>query len=723
MLELDSRSPVSWRQFAILMIGCLGLGSRVLGDQPREVARREAVTFTGRVVDVVTAKPVSGASIVVDRLLPGIPASDLPAWAGKTSLTTDNDGRFELTFPPEQAAEGRLSIALGIAHSDYIPRKSSAPLPLVDVLTGRKGGDRPVFETIKLQKGVEYSGRVITPKGKPAAGVAVELVQWGDDGNPSEHLGDETIGTTDRHGRFRLRGPKTHQLAIYVTPTEYAPFQQFWGTDDPENQPDLWAPTDLGQLRLTPGVRLSGRLIDVQGRPIVNQLITARSIFSRHVRTAKTNVDGRFTFAPLRQGNYILLGEGQLQGLNYDISARPITALGTVFGPTKVFLRDGIVPDCVVLRELPSVVIDMKFVDGKDRPIRGNFVAIGGVLPAINNQPVQHEAIFEHEGLAASINGPEQEDKSEDLQWAAQVAADAGGRLVLRVPKGLREGQIYTLPPNESIAISSRLGEGKPLKPCGTGQFEDLDADIKGVTFIYHQSPRIMATVLTEDGESPAVNIQVNSLFNDEGEEFGAGFVEQADGRYRSLNLLPDQDYEITAWATGFVPNRVHRLRPIEGASIDLTLTLRRQPKPIASGDFAPPFLIKTLAGNTLALNDLRGKFVLLHFWSPDVDSCVEELPHIKAIRDRFGTSDRLTMLGLCLVSDPKAAVEFIKEKRISWPQAILRDRAADSIVIAYQAGDVPKTFLIGPDGKIVARDLAGDKVAEAVAKVLVPEE
>lgn len=49
----------------------------------------------------------------------------------------------------------------------------------------------------------------------------------------------------------------------------------------------------------------------------------------------------------------------------------------------------------------------------------------------------------------------------------------------------------------------------------------------------------------------------------------------------------------------------------------------------------------------------------------------------------------------------------------------ILRDRVADSIVLEYDAGEVPKTFLIGPDGKLVAKELAGDGVVEAVAKAL----
>jgi hypothetical protein len=63
--------------------------------------------------------------------------------------------------------------------------------------------------------------------------------------------------------------------------------------------------------------------------------------------------------------------------------------------------------------------------------------------------------------------------------------------------------------------------------------------------------------------------------------------------------------------------------------------------------------------------------------------------------------------------------ITVIKEKGLSWPQVILRDHVADSILLEYDAGEVPKTFLIGPDGKLVAKELAGEGVVDAIAKAL----
>ena len=53
------------------------------------------------------------------------------------------------------------------------------------------------------------------------------------------------------------------------------------------------------------------------------------------------------------------------------------------------------------------------------------------------------------------------------------------------------------------------------------------------------------------------------------------------------------------------------------------------------------------------------------------------------------------------------------------WPQAILRDRGADPIIQEYDGWCPPKSFLIGPDGAIQARDLSGDQVEGVVAEAL----
>ncbi len=172
------------------------------------------------------------------------------------------------------------------------------------------------------------------------------------------------------------------------------------------------------------------------------------------------------------------------------------------------------------------------------------------------------------------------------------------------------------------------------------------------------------------------------------------------------------------ATSAGFVPNRVERVKLREGAVADLTLVLRRQLKRPEVGDPAPPFFVKTLSGEAIGLHDLRGKFVLLHFWHPQVDNCAADFPHLKAVRTRFGRPERLVILGFCLANDPKQILRLIKDKGLVWPQVFARDGWSDATVLEYEVG-IPATILIGPDGRVIVRDLQGPQIEEAVAKAL----
>ncbi len=680
---------------------------------------RAGVSFRGQVVDLATGKGIPGATVVLKRVLPGIPAADQPHWAGNSTFTTDKDGAFTVAFPPEQLAERRLAICIAISHPAYISRKSNAPAPVVEILTARNGGDPVPFEKINLQKGIEHSGLVVDPRSRPVAGAMVEASRWSSDENPSDRFTDDMETVTGPDGRFRLRLPKSQQLAIFINALEFAPFQHYWGPDDHENDAGYSAPTDLGQLVLQSGVRLSGRLLDTKGLPIAGQTIKAQSIYGRCSRTARSNADGTFSFGPLRQGNYLIVGAGQSLGPDFDLNSEAVTTEGSVFEPKKVYVRDGIVPDSLVIRELETVAVDVRFVDGHDRPVRGNVVGIWGTLPINVNPPAEQPAVFEGDSPREIINGEEREDTSRDSNWAVQLAPDASGRLRARVPKGLHDAQIATQPPNETFAIRSRIGADKPMKPVGAGSLESIDNDIHGVTFVYYDAPALIVKVKTEDGELPTLNMQIGATFQVDGEESEASFVEQPNGLFRSQNLVPDQEYELAAWATGFVPNTLKRVRLAERQSLELCLTLKRAPEALTKGTPAPPFVAKSVSGGCFALDEMRGKVVLLHFWSLDLANSDQELPPIRAIVDRFGADNRIAVLGMCLCSDRAQAIRFFEEKKISWPQVVLRDRHADSIVLAFGATDVPKVILIGADGAVLANGLSGDDIAVAVRKAL----
>ncbi len=720
MTDLFSTAPLFGLMVVAIVLGVTRPVS-VSGGQPPAAVRADrdatkqaqGVSFQGRVVDLDDDRPIEGAEVVVERsvLIPfGEPE---PGWAGRTKLRTDAQGRFTITFPPEQVAEPRIQIALTVNHPDYVSRQAYLS-PLISLLRGREFGDRPFFEKVTLEKGLVFSGKIVTPEGEPAANVPFTFVNWTGRNNdrPSWFVND-TTGRTDGQGRFRLRMPKTQTLTISVAPKDYALFYQFWGTDRPDQNTDIWAPTELGQLVLERGQVITGRMLDVQGRPIAGEHVIADGLRYQHNRMATTQADGSFRFAPVRPGNYTVYADGQHTAGSVETSARPMPHGVHPIRPAHVFFRKGQRPAAVELRELPSVSVEVHYVDSKGLPTRAGFATLGGTVP---NEPVKLNG--QHFGAATKnslTDLEENEEQDQQMVWGRQLLANTDGRIHFHVPKGLREASLFAIPPDETIAYKTRLTENGPLKYWGGGQLGTIDAD-RTITVVSYHSPTVMASVQT-DAEQVPERLEISARFIANRHSYADSFTRQSDGRYRSVSLMPDHEYQFSASAQGYVPNRVHRLTLKEASFTELALILRAEPKPPEVGKPAPPFLVKALDGQVLSPDDLRGKFVLIHFWMPNLGLKDESI--LKAMHERYGKDGRLTMIGFSLADDPADAAKLIKDHGLTWPQVVLRDGGADPIALEYRARHPFKSFLIGPDGTLVARDLEGDGIEKAIAEAI----
>jgi len=114
----------------------------------------------------------------------------------------------------------------------------------------------------------------------------------------------------------------------------------------------------------------------------------------------------------------------------------------------------------------------------------------------------------------------------------------------------------------------------------------------------------------------------------------------------------------------------------------------------------APAFDLPRLAGpGRTALEDLRGKVVVLNIWASWCDPCRAESPLLerwhKKISARGGT-----VLGVDVLDVSGDARDFVDEYGLTYPQ--LRD-TDDSLRPDYGANGVPETVVIDRGGRISA--------------------
>ena len=369
------------------------------------------------------------------------------------------------------------------------------------------------------------------PKGKPAAEVPYHFVNWYGV-NSSRYFTDiYDEGQTDVEGRIRFRTTKSQALALYVMPPRpararfpYGPYQHFYSAARPDNPPTTWIPTDLGRMVLSRGVRLSGRLVDAQGQPIAGQTIKAYPVIGGDQHLATTEADGSFSLGPLRPANYIIYGQGQDGFGSVDRDAPALSKPIRVFRPVRVYLKEGAILRSLGAAQMPTVRVEVRFVDSQGRPAVGGPAKVWGVMPTEqgHGDPFgPHTAIGG--GIVSQINDPEPKDTSERIDWAVQDRADADGRIIFLAPRGLLDASLSTYSFDETIAYKTRLEAKGPLKHWGGGGLGLLDRDRK-ITIVCYRAPTVFVTIKTDDGEKPE-NLEVDASFVSNGGSYSEGFT------------------------------------------------------------------------------------------------------------------------------------------------------------------------------------------------------
>jgi peroxiredoxin len=156
-------------------------------------------------------------------------------------------------------------------------------------------------------------------------------------------------------------------------------------------------------------------------------------------------------------------------------------------------------------------------------------------------------------------------------------------------------------------------------------------------------------------------------------------------------------------------------------STVDAGVTTLRTVVYLKPGDTAPELAAPSLDGTTLKLSDYKGKFVLLDFWATWCGPCVAEIPNLQATYEAFGKDRRFVMISLSSDSEPDAPRKFARAKGIAWAQAFLGSDWSNPVAKNYGISAIPQIMLIGPDGKMLARDLRGSKIRDAVARALGP--
>ena len=125
----------------------------------------------------------------------------------------------------------------------------------------------------------------------------------------------------------------------------------------------------------------------------------------------------------------------------------------------------------------------------------------------------------------------------------------------------------------------------------------------------------------------------------------------------------------------------------------------------------APVFTLKNLKGNSVKLEDLKGKVVVVDFWATWCGPCIASMPKMQELANKYNDVEFL-FIDTFERGDPaetqKKVENLISKNKYNFN--VLLD-VESAVSKAYKVDYIPSKFIIGKDGKILALDPSEDSM------------
>lgn len=131
-------------------------------------------------------------------------------------------------------------------------------------------------------------------------------------------------------------------------------------------------------------------------------------------------------------------------------------------------------------------------------------------------------------------------------------------------------------------------------------------------------------------------------------------------------------------------------------------------------GTVAPDFAGEDVDGNPMKLSDLRGKYVLVDFWSSGCTWCRAETPNIVKTYEDFKDKN-FTVLAASLDVKREDWIKAMEEDGLYWPSLLMSAEDRKTMGMKYNVKGIPLILLVDTEGKILARGLRGEEIYNAV--------
>ena len=277
------------------------------------------------------------------------------------------------------------------------------------------------------------------------------------------------------------------------------------------------------------------------------------------------------------------------------------------------------------------------------------------------------------------------------------------GTVKMKSPDSLQNSQFINSPINEAhLAYLDFIG----------GQIQDLAA---------RMNEKVMQATPEQQNDS-AFNAQLNQEYRqllDERTQKQQQYVRDHHDSYFSVVALSESvssDFDVEEIEPLFLSIDEKYRTSFPGKAFAQRIEAA---KTIGIGKKAPGFTQNDPDGNPVSLSDFQGKYVLLDFWASWCGPCRQENPNL--VKAYAAYKDKgFEILGVSLDNkDGKEAwVNAIEKDGLTWTQVSDLNSWNNEVARSYGVRAVPQSYLIDPQGVIVAQNLRGETLEETLEEI-----
>ncbi|WP_293886609.1 MULTISPECIES: TlpA family protein disulfide reductase [unclassified Sphingobacterium] len=140
--------------------------------------------------------------------------------------------------------------------------------------------------------------------------------------------------------------------------------------------------------------------------------------------------------------------------------------------------------------------------------------------------------------------------------------------------------------------------------------------------------------------------------------------------------------------------------------------------KKMAIGQPAPELISFTPSNKEVKLSSFKGKYTLIDFWASWCMPCRQENPNLVRLYNAFHGKG-FEILSVSFDDNPGSWMRAIEDDKLTWTHVSDLKAWSSPVVIDYRVKALPTSYILDPNGFIIAKNLRGEELGTFLKKTI----